>query len=265
MKSSKRAGLIIGIVILLAVAGGLVVFMTKMMSGGHSGINFGFNTTVSTNLVHDEEYELEPIKKISVKADAADVNVEAKEDAKEIEVKIFTGDNMPYDVKQNDGVLEIELKKTDCGFICWSTETSVINVIVPESYAGDLYMNLDAGDVKIGELKNSNISMDMDAGDVEVKDSKDLRIKSDTGDIDIIHCGGILNIESDAGDVKIDALDLTGDSSIILDTGDIEIKNVGDIKVEAKKSIGDVDISGGNPKAENVLTIKVDVGNIEVD
>ena len=256
---------------------------------------FKLNYFVSTNLVANEYFDTN-FGSINIRTDASDINVINTNDEK-VSVKIY-GDANNYYILNNDGILRIEYKDSGCKFFCINRKISKIELYIPSDFNGKLNIDNNYGDIKVGSLKNSNISIKEDAGDVTIDGVNDITIKNKYGDIDLLEAniadinasagqikiGNVKNIKvennygdikidsvenyinasNDCGDIKIKFLRLDKDSSIVSHLGDIRIDDIDNIYVDAQTNLGDVKINKNYRNAEVVLKINNDCGDIKI-
>ena len=109
-----------------------------------------------------------------------------------------------------------------------------------------------------GELEN-------DCGDIYIGKVKTIKASNSYGDIEIGKVLSELNIENDCGDISIDEVNLSKDSFIKDDYGNINIGKTNEIFIDAKVALGDVEINKNDRKSSVTLQIKNDCGDIIVD
>lgn len=292
----KNKGLIITLIIILSLLSiSLIIFMVGMLSNSFHLPSFGYVHKVSTELVLDEVYE-NTFDTIDIKSDASDISIEHSEDGN-VRVVVY-GDKEKVRVENNEDKLNIYSETKRCHFFCIDFRISKIVVYLPEEYNNEIEINNKYGDIKIGDFSNATIKVDEncgdvkitggrivevsndfgdvsidhadsvnvkeDAGDVKIGTVKDVDIKNSYGDIKISRVDNYLNVESSCGDVKINSLSLNKNSSIKNDLGDIEIGSTNEIFIDAKVSLGDIDISHNYNKSDITLKIKNDCGDIKV-
>ncbi len=102
-------------------------------------------------------------------------------------------------------------------------------------------------------------------GDIKIGAVNDLIATADYGDIKVQTVNSSLTIDCDCGDVKVNLVNLTKDSSIKDSYGDIKIKSIKGAHIDAKTSLGDVKVKGSDKTSNNTLTIRNDCGDIEVN
>ncbi|MBR6811118.1 DUF4097 family beta strand repeat protein [Candidatus Saccharibacteria bacterium] len=281
MTKNNRGGLIAGIIVLFLIAASLGVFLVFAI-GHFGGFNFGgFSLGESDRLALEKEFELDNVNLISSDSDAANIHISKSTDgAEKVKVRILAEEKVTVSAEKNDSSIDIYAKE-ECHFICFGQKKSTIDIVLPENYEGDFKIKSDAGDIdiddfekasldlnadagnnKIGKLKA--IAVNVDAGKVEIEGAENINAEIDAGDLRINECTNKLYVKNDTGNVEIDNLSLKEDSTVIVDVGNIKINNVGDVRVDVNKSVGNSSVNGGNPKADVNLTVKADVGNIDI-
>ena len=174
-----------------------------------------------------------------------------------------------------------------------------MELYIPNTFAKDLEINNDYGDITIGDFPPAHISVEEDYGDVFVQSGNEVKVENNYGDIEIeeaniahvkesagnvtigkvqdaiVHnnFGDIkvqevlhfMDIKQDCGDVKIEKAILNKDSKIENHLGDIKIGETNEIYIEAKTSLGDTKIKQNNHKADVTLQIENSCGDIKVD
>ena len=278
----KNKGLIITIIVLLSLLVlGLGAIMVLVINRGADTFHFSFGGGVSTEKVFEESYDATKVVRIGAEVDAADINFIKSNSAESVSVAIYADEGTTEYVSRLNGD-ELEIRtKSQCRFACFNVRSARIEVSLPEEFAGKVSITSDAGDIDFGEFKNTAIDINTDAGDIKIAAAKDVRVDADAGDVDIVeaqniditsdagdldidYCFGRLALKMDAGDVDINRLALAEDSYIEVGAGDVEIKNVGDVKVDMKGNVGSYNINGGNPSSEITLSIKNDFGDVDV-
>lgn len=281
MTKNNRGGLIAGIIVLFLIAASLGVFLVFAI-GYFGGFNFGgFSLGESDHLALEKEFELDNINLISSDSDTANIHIlKSTDGAEKVKVHILAEEKVKVSAEKNDSSIDIYVKE-ECHFICFGQKKSTIDIVLPENYEGDFKIKSDAGDIDIDDFEKASLDLDTDAGDnkigklkaitanvdtgkVEIKGAENINVEIDAGDLRINECTNKLYVKNDTGNVEIDNLSLKEDSTVIVDVGNIKINNVGDVRVDVNKSVGNSSVNGGNPKADVNLTVKADVGNIDI-
>ncbi len=278
----NKTGKIIAIVLLSLLSLGLIGLLCVALTRPFDfNFNFGSFSGHSTNLALEKDYEFDGLKEIRLDARAADFIVrDTAEASTKAHLKIYDDKNEGT-AELTDGILSIDMPERNCGSFFNGCHVPVVELTLPQDYAGifdlesnagdftlgdfteaSLSINTNAGDIELGDMKK--VEINSNAGDVEIKRVEILDINTDAGDIDIDDCFGKLNIEAHAGDIDINKLSLTQDSKIDTNAGDINIQNVGDVRVETDVNVGSQNVRHSNSDAEVLLRIKTNFGDVNV-
>ena len=268
MKSNSNKGLLIFLVVFLSI---IVLALSALMvlgisgKGGMFGWHFG-SSNISSNLVAEETIDAENIDNIKIRIKSGKLKItseEASEGAK-IVAKIYAKEKDWVSFENSDNSIDIEDRSEDCRFFCFNLDGVNIELSVPKDYAGDFDINTSYGDVEIGNFELATMKLDSSAGDIELGSAKNVSAELSAGNFELGNCYGRARIDNSMGNVGIDHLDITEDSTIELSMGNVEIRNIGDVRVDAKTDMGNSAVDGGNPKADVVLRIENSMGNITV-
>lgn len=241
----------------------LISFMICVITGKIKLDKFIFlNSKVSNKLILDKTYD-NNFNHIKLKTDSADVYFKHN-NSDTVRIVVYGDkDNLSVDIKDNE--LSIDFKNKKCTFLCFNVVRSKIEIYLPESYENNLLINNSYGDVWIDSFKNSNIEIYEDCGDVEILSGGKIIVDNKYGDIEIGEVNQSLNINADCGDIEIDSVSLMQDSSINNNYGDIKINKTNEIYIDAKTSLGDIEIENNFRKSDIILKIRNSCGDIEVD
>lgn len=275
----KNKGLIIFfIVILTLLALSITGGMFWLLSGrGRFGF-FNFRTSsVSTELVHDKTYE-NIFKEINIDSDAGDIYIKHSKD-EEVSVKIY-GETSQLDVNDEDN-LSIKYVAKKCIGFCFNVQKSKIEITLPESFDGKINIENKYGDTSIAEFLNANADVNHHygdikleginkgkivnkCGDIDIGTITEAEVENNFGDIDIEKVLSSLNVEADCGDIEIKDLTIDKNSKIENSMGDISVGKTNDILIDAKTSLGEVNIRNNNYKSDITLSIDNSCGDITV-
>ena len=229
--------------------------------------------------------------------DAADIEIKKSEN-EDIYLKIYSEKDRSK-VLDNETELNIEVTQKKCVGLCINNKISKVELYLPENYnkeikidnkygdieiasfeninidikedAGDIKIekanivniNNNYGDIKINEIKNGTIKES--AGDVEIQKVDSIDIKNNSGDVKITEINEYVKIDGDAGDIKIEKLNITKDSSIDTNVGEVTISKTNDIFIDAETDVGKAKIQENNNKSQITLKIESNVGDIKVN
>ena len=294
MKTNKSIILLIVLIVLTIV--GLTTLMICLMNKKINIKSFGIFNQKIENLEIDETYE-NIYEKINIETEASDIEIKTS-DSDNIKIKIYS-EKEKAKITDKETELDIRVETKECKFICLNKKISKIELYLPENYekeininnkygdidiksfeksniniiedAGDIKLEKankvdiknNYGDIKIDEIKQGNIKQS--AGDVEINKVDNIKIKNNYGDIKINEISEYIEIDEDAGDVKIKTINITKDSSIKNNVGDIRIEKTNDIYIDAKTDVGSTRINENNHKSDITLKIENNVGDIKVN
>lgn len=288
------------IIILIVILSLLVLFlvggMIYLLVGNHKlPIFFKGDYHISKELILEENYSLED--SIKIESDAADIEIKNWENDT-IKVLVY-GEKETTKVSENNQQLNIHLKGKKCVGFCFLKTISRVEIYVPKYYENRISIINSFGDVKIEKLLKTNIDIhtsfgdvfvsgankievENNLGDIEIGYAEELEVKASAGDIKIDEAKNItainnlgdieikkaldyINLSVDCGNVEIDELFLTQNSSIENNLGDIEINHTNEIYIDAKTDLGSVDVKNNMPSSSVRLGIKNNCGDIEVN
>jgi hypothetical protein len=267
----KDKTLSIFLIILLSFAGLAVIgFFCFAVLTARSGFDFhiGFDgTRYIDNLVLEKEFDMNSISLIDITQDYGDIEIipsATAEDNTKIIVKAYAKDEGKVKV-YNEGATLYALNSPDsCNFLCFNQNGVKFLITIPEGYTGNFKIESDYGKTSIGSFKNASIDATSDYGDIEVGSAKNIHLELDAGDARVGNCYGRINIKNDMGNVDIDHLELTENSSIELDMGNVSISDVGTARVITTVDLGNTDVQRHNDESTIILTIQNDMGNVTV-
>ena len=294
MKSKKAIILLITIMSLLIFA--LIGLMIFVMN---NKFNIGFRKIFSQRI---EELQIEETyknnyEKININTDAADVYVKQSED-EDIHVKVYS-EKEKSRIIDNEIELNIEVEQKKCVGICINNKISKVELYIPEDYEKEIKIDNKYGDIEIASFETLKLEIKEDAGDIKIASANIVNINNSYGDIEIgtIKEGTIkeaagdikidkvnsidiknnfgdtkitevneyIKIDADAGDVRINTLNITKDSFIEMNAGDVRIENANEIYVDADTDVGSAKVNNNNRNAEITLKIENNVGDIKVN
>lgn len=260
----KNKGLIITLIIILSIiVFFLSVFLVMCLRGKinfrNGFINFGYK---STNVIFDEQFELESIKNIEIKQDAGDVTFK-KTTNNYVQVMLYGDKKEDAQVQFNDGNLNIDNTHRKRSFF-GGTKNDIV-IYIPTNYSNEIKIKNDYGKCEIIDLENAIINIDCDAGDVEIGKIKSATIKCDYGNIEIKEILNKCDIKADCGNIKIETLSIKEDSIIKADLGNVDIGSTNEIYVDTDVDLGKANINKNNRNAETTLKIKCDCGNVTIN
>lgn len=249
MKSSNR-NLIITVIVLLTVIVVLLsgILIYAIFNGG--GLMLNFNSKNQT--VFDESFDSSDVSKITVNSSFGNINIK-QSDTHEIRVFTKDGNEEYFSAVSKDGVITIENKSKNQGSAKLNSlfgkrnVPSDIDIYIPENCIDKIEISSDFGNVEIDTLNNISLKVDCSYGNIEAD-----------------YLGGDFDLNTDMGNVKIDKINISKDSSASSSMGDIEIDDTNDVKIDYETSMGKCDIKHNNPSSSVTLKAKTSMGDVEI-
>lgn len=262
----KNKGIIITLIILLAfIIIGLIIFLILSLTGKlHLFGRFNGFGTKSTDIIIDEKYKFEGIENIEVLSKAGDVTFKESTD-NQIRIVVYGQDSSNCKISVNDGKIKIDYSKYyKYSWFGFFNYTNDIIVYIPNTYSNEINITNNYGECNLADLENATITIKSNCGEIKLGKARNVNLNCDYGNIEI---DTILNkciIESNCGDIKINNLQIQGNSSIESDLGNIKIKEINDIYVDVDVDLGDVNVNKNNRHSNIILKIESDCGNVKV-
>lgn len=263
------------IFIIISLSGVLVYVLS-----GHSFYWGGFNN--KKELLVNEEYLASDVEKINVNTKEADIKFIPKAIDK-IVVRIYGNNKSEAKVNLDNNTLNVDYNTS---FVCFAFcfESSYVEIEIPEEYIGDVNVNSVSGEITLPSIKSQNVKLktisgDIDlgsvgdygkvevettSGDITIAGADHLIAKTISGEVKVASITSSLDIITTSGDILVDDVFLVTDSKIKSTSGDVRIRKINDVYVEAKTTSGDIDISNNNRMSGIVLTITTVSGDVEV-
>lgn len=249
MKRSNR-GLIITAIVLLAVIAVLLsgILLYAMFNDG----DLSFHSGNKNQTVFDESFDTHGVSKITVHSSFGNINIRHSSSD---EIRIFTkdGDSRYFSAVCENGVITVEnkadkkrranLKPVFAG----RSVSSDIDIYLPENCVDKIEINSDFGNVDIDSLDNISLTADCDCGNIEAD-----------------YIGGDFDLSTDMGNIEIDRINISKNSSAQSSMGNIEIENINEVRVEYETSMGDCDVKKNNSSSAVTLRAKTSMGDIEI-
>lgn len=205
------------------------------------------------------------LEKINIKIDSENITIKSH-DKKTIEVHYFIKDNQEVEIKENNNILELNVKQTFKLVIfqgIFQYAETKIEVFIPKN--NDLVINIDlnAGNIKFEDIQVNTLEVKCETGNTTLKNvnSSAIGITSNTGNI-------ILNeINSSQIDInkKVGNIDLKNTQAniinIVLKTGNITLKEITTTNIDVTNNVGN--ISSTNIQG-NTINLYTKTGNIDI-
>lgn len=258
----NNKGLIIVLIIVLCIIIiGLINLLAYAISGNFNGLNFGGRK--SENIVFEESYEIAEIGKIEILSTAG--NVVFKESNDNNSVKVVAYGKNTSDIKVSNENQKLKVDYTEYRRNTWfNNNINDIIISIPSTYSNEIIVNNSYGNLDIIALENATVNAKLSCGNIKVEAVKNANFECNYGDVKIEKLTNKCNIEADCGNVKIEKAEFKENSSIKCDLGDIKIREINDVYVDANVDLGDTKIQNNNRHADVTIKIKADCGNIKV-
>lgn len=237
-----------------------------------------------------------------IESDSKDVRIIAEERS-DISAGI-SGDSGKLFVTENKRKLELTVKEKEFQFLNGFNRSTLI-VRLPYDYKGDLAVRTSSGDVSVAgndHLALSGLNAVSASGNTSVTDVRlqDLKVKASSGDVSIsntvsktagidlasgdanlVHVSGSLDVKMTSGDFNAVLKKVTGPVSVTLTSGDanISLPQNGNFAVNALSASGDVSspysfadkahkeqhhITGTQGSGQHPIDIKTDSGDLAI-
>lgn len=246
------------IISLLLVCAVLVLFMYAFIKS-----DFKFSN-MTAKLVKEEEFELKEIEKISVSVKSSDIKIYESDDDK-IKVKVYSDerDNITITEEEKELIISNKQKGIVCFGFCFGNRR--IELYVPKTYEGAFDIKATSGDIISNIDTFNDYNIHVTSGDIQIDNVGAFTGKATSGDIEIERVNKYITFQTTSGDIDIDMVTLTKNSSIKVTSGDIEINKVTNAYVNASAKSGDINVVNNDRMAEFELTIKATSGDIDVN
>lgn len=248
--TKNNKGLIITIIVLLCIVVIMLAGLMAYLLTINSGINFaGFEN--KDKIIYDESFDSSNVNNLIINSDCGDIDIKQSTDG-EIRIVARGGKADKFSLNNTEGTITVNSKKDKAyntfSFYKLQNITQDIEIYLPDDCIEMLEINSSYGDVDIDSSINSQ-----------------LKISCDYGDIQASRLYGTVTIQTDCGNIDIKEINITSNSSIITDLGDIDIGRTNDIRIDYETSLGDCDIKNNNTQSDIILTVKTDLGDIEIN
>ncbi|MEA1022896.1 DUF4097 domain-containing protein [Bacillus subtilis] len=282
---------------LLITAGILVFFAVVVKDVFAAGLGFINGTEADSASASPRD-----IDSMVIESDSKDVRIIAEERS-DISAGI-SGDSGKLFVTENKRKLELTVKEKEFQFLNGFNRSTLI-VRLPYDYKGDLAVRTSSGDVSVAgndHLALSGLNAVSASGNTSVTDVRlqDLKVKASSGDVSIsntvskttgidlasgdanlVHVSGSLDVKMTSGDINAVLKKVTGPVSVTLTSGDanVSLPQNGSFAVNALSASGDVSspysfadkahkeqhhITGMQGSGRHPIDIKTDSGDLAI-
>lgn len=297
----KNRGVKISLIIVLSIIAIILInFMVYVIINKDkdfkvSFIKFGDNT----EKIFEKEYDSERFESVNINVSSSNVKIE-KTDTDKIKITAYGDKDEKIEESINENELSISKENTKIFIFTmfyWCKEEIIVEI--PNDCDKEFKIHTSSGDIIAPNLESNNIQFETSSGKIECNNINNGILQSSSGDISIgngneitlktssgdITAGNFNSLTAEAssgeisvnsikdycqlktssGNIKIDTLNITENSSINAKSGNVNISNINDIYVETETGSGDEDIQNNNRMSEIVLKITTTSGNIRVD
>lgn len=282
---------------LLITAGILVFFAVVVKDVFAAGLGFINGTEADSASASPRE-----IDSMVIESDSKDVRIIAEERS-DISAGI-SGDSGKLFVTENKRKLELTVKEKEFQFLNGFNRSTLI-VRLPYDYKSDLAVRTSSGDLSVAgndHLALSGLNAVSASGNTSVTDVRlqDLKVKASSGDVSIsntvsktagidlasgdanlVHVSGSLDVKMTSGDFNAVLKKVTGPVSVTLTSGDanVSLPQNGSFAVNALSASGDVSspysfadkahkeqhhITGTQGSGRHPIDIKTDSGDLAI-
>ncbi|MBU8571442.1 DUF4097 domain-containing protein [Bacillus subtilis] len=282
---------------LLITAGILVFFAVVVKDVFAAGLGFINGTEADSASASPRD-----IDSMVIESDSKDVRIIAEERS-DISSGI-SGDSGKLFVTENNRKLELTVKEKEFQFLNGFNRSTLI-VRLPYDYKGDLAVRTSSGDVSVAgndHLALSELNAVSASGNTSVTDVRiqDLKVKASSGDVfisntvsktagidlasgdaNLVHVSGSLDVKMTSGDFNAVLKKVTGPVSVTLISGDanLSLPKKGSFAVNALSASGDVSspysfadkahkeqhhITGTQGSGQHPIDIKTDSGDLAI-
>ena len=282
---------------LLITAGILIFFAVVVKDVFAAGLGFINGTEADSASASPRD-----IDSMVIESDSKDVRIIAEERS-DISAGI-SGDSGKLFVTENKRKLELTVKEKEFQFLNGFNRSTLI-VRLPYDYKGDLAVRTSSGDVSVAgndHLALSGLNAVSASGNTSVTDVRiqDLKVKASSGDVSIsntvsktagidlasgdanlVHVSGSLDVKMTSGDFNAVLKKVTGPVSVTLTSGDanLSLPQNGSFAVNALSASGDVSspysfadkahkeqhhITGTQGSGQHPIDIKTDSGDLAI-
>ena len=193
-----------------------------------------------TKKIEDRNYK--EINKVIIDADTSDINIYKSKDES---VRVVAYGTAKDEVQIIEGSKYLTITKKTSKKICFLNCKNEIDVYVPEDFE-KLEIKVEEGNINVDKVTVKNIVANTELGNISIYKTENVDLTSNTGNI------------------YINIIKATNNSSIKTEVGNINITNTSNLKLEAKSETGSVVIPVIKEEQDFTLKIESKVGNIDI-
>ena len=193
-----------------------------------------------TKKIEDRNYK--EINKVIIDADTSDINIYKSKDES---VRVVAYGTAKDEVQIIEGSKYLTITKKTSKKTCFLNCKNEIDVYVPEDF-DRLEIKVEEGNINVDRVTVKNIVANTELGNISIYKTENVDLTSNTGNI------------------YINIIKATNNSSIKTEVGNINITNTSNLKLEAKSETGSVVIPVIKEEQDFTLKIESKVGNIDI-
>ena len=193
-----------------------------------------------TKKIEDRNYK--EINKVIIDADTSDINIYKSKDES---VRVVAYGTAKDEVQIIEGSKYLTITKKTSKKTCFLNCKNEIDVYVPEDFE-KLEIKVEEGNINVDKVTVKNIVANTELGNISIYKTENVDLTSNTGNI------------------YINIIKATNNSSIKTEVGNINITNTSNLKLEAKSETGSVVIPVIKEDQDFTLKIESKVGNIDI-
>ena len=193
-----------------------------------------------TKKIEDRNYK--EINKVIIDADTSDINIYKSKDES---VRVVAYGTAKDEVQIIEGSKYLTISKKTSKKTCFLNCKNEIDVYVPEDF-DRLEIKVEEGNINVDKVTVKNIVANTELGNISIYKTENVDLTSNTGNI------------------YINIIKATNNSSIKTEVGNINITNTSNLKLEAKSETGSVVIPVIKEDQDFTLKIESKVGNIDI-
>lgn len=250
MKGLKWTAAIAGIVFVVAIAASMIFAVS-----GYGSVQQMAETLWQEGTNHqDGEFteSMNDIQNLHIDLDAAEITISRRAQSDITvtyscaEISTFPDKNEPIKLERRGNTMELSMRKRFNWF--WAgvnLRNMKVDIVLPDTYDGNLNIDVDAGSltldgaqvfdnvnvdidaatIRLGDLTAGNVSINLDAGEVssQTLKAKGITLDVDAGTAKLSGVSSAMDVSLDAGKVKVEFAELTGNTSLDIDAGSAEI------------------------------------------
>lgn len=250
MKGLKWTAAIAGIVFVVAIAASMIFAVA-----GYGSVQQMAEKLWQEGTNHkDGEFteSMNNVQNLRIDLDAAEITISRRAQSDITvtyscsEITTYPDKSEPIKLERRGNSMELSMrKKWNWFWIGVNLRNIKVDIVLPESYDGNLDIDVDAGSltldgdqtfdnvdvdidaatIKLGDLCAENVSINLDAGQVSSQSLKASKIMLDVdaGTAKLSGVSAAMDVSLDAGKVTVEFAELTGDTSLDINAGSAEI------------------------------------------